>query len=132
MVRASLILLTDLLNLLHSVDTSIGPFLSRTSLRHAIFLRKLEATLPECVSYFRARTLKLSELLLSDTHERLGLLPPSMLSGMRYKADLEKLITWNNKIGYSFFHSYAPNGDVSHSAFYLYYLVDRLSADWLV
>ena len=107
------VLFTDLLNLLHSVDTSIGPFVSKTLVRHAVFLRKLEATLPECVSYFRARTLKLSESLLSDNYEHIGLLPPNMLSGVDYKAKLEKLIIWNDTIGYSFFHTYASNGNVS-------------------
>ena len=126
------VLFTDLLNLLHSVDTSIGPFVSKTSVRHAVFLRKLEATLPKCVSYFCARTLKLSELLLSDNDGHIGLLPPSMLSGVDYKTKLEKLIIWNDTIGYSFFHTYASDGNVSHSLCYLDYLAHCVSANWLL
>ena len=100
-------------SLLHSVDAGVGPFINKTSLQDTTFKDKLEATLLECASFFRSRCLELGVSLLFDRHQRLGLLHPEMLDAVDHKARLRRLITWDDTIGYKFFHTYGPNGTVS-------------------
>ena len=119
-----------LLILLLPVDTGIGLLLSKTSLQHATFLHKLQASLPECVTFFRTCCLQRALPLLFDGDQRLGLLPPSMLYGpdyertlvcqltLDYKQRLKVLVKFNDTFGYTFFHTYAPDGTVTVSSPY--------------
>jgi len=99
------------------VDITISICVVKTSIRHEVFLTRMVSTLPECVSFFHSRCLQLGVSLLSDGHRHLGLVTPNMYANMNYKAVLSEMIQWNNLIGYSFFHTYGPDGMVSENLF---------------
>jgi len=70
--------------------------------------------------------LEKSRDLLTNRNAYIGLVDPDILLATGYKLVLRNMTEWNNFIGYPFFHTYSPDGNVSIDLYPLYHSLEPI------